>query len=227
MVVVPERGRRNPGGRRLNARSRAHRPVRVVAALALSLLAGCQMPQANDGSASEMSSGSPNPSQPYAGLQQRPIAALSTEQVEDLLAGRGAGYALAAELNHYPGPTHVLELADQLWLAPEQRQRVEQTRVRMQEEAKRLGERLVDLEHQLDTAFGDRAIDERRLSELTSAAAEVEGRLRAVHLRAHLETRALLGAEQVARYDELRGYASGAPEPGRHQPGNGHGTHAP
>ena len=35
----------------------------------------------------------------------------------DLRAGRGMGLALAAELNGYPGPAHVLELADKLDLA--------------------------------------------------------------------------------------------------------------
>jgi hypothetical protein len=41
---------------------------------------------------------------PYAGMQTRPIKALSAEQVADLKAGRGMGLAMAAELNGYPGP---------------------------------------------------------------------------------------------------------------------------
>lgn len=41
---------------------------------------------------------------PYAGFQQRPVKALSEQQVADLRAGRGMGYVLAAELNGYPGP---------------------------------------------------------------------------------------------------------------------------
>jgi len=39
-------------------------------------------------------------------------AALSVEQIEQYRAGAGMGYAKAAELNRYPGPMHVLELAD-------------------------------------------------------------------------------------------------------------------
>jgi hypothetical protein len=61
-----------------------------------------------------------DPAQPYAGLEQRPIKALAPERVADLLAGRGASYALAAELNSYPGPRHVLDLAAGLALTPEQ-----------------------------------------------------------------------------------------------------------
>jgi hypothetical protein len=37
--------------------------------------------------------------QPYAGMQTRPIKALSDQQIADLRAGRGMGLALAAELN--------------------------------------------------------------------------------------------------------------------------------
>jgi hypothetical protein len=49
------------------------------------------------------------PASPYAGYQQRPVKAPSEQQVADLRAGRGIGLALAAELNGYPGPVHVLE----------------------------------------------------------------------------------------------------------------------
>ena len=58
---------------------------------------------------------------PYAGMQTRSIKALSDQQIADLRAGRGMGLALAAELNGYPGPSHVLELADKLDLSPDQR----------------------------------------------------------------------------------------------------------
>ena len=59
--------------------------------------------------------------QPYAGQQTRAIKALSDAEVDDLLAGRGAGLARAAELNGYPGPMHVLEHAQALKLTPQQR----------------------------------------------------------------------------------------------------------
>ena len=62
---------------------------------------------------------------PYAGMQTRPIKALSTQQVDDLRAGRGMGLALAAELNGYPGPSHVLELSEKLALSPAQKERIQ------------------------------------------------------------------------------------------------------
>ena len=40
---------------------------------------------------------------PYAGLEQRPVKALSEQQIADLRTGRGMSLALAAELNGYTG----------------------------------------------------------------------------------------------------------------------------
>lgn len=37
---------------------------------------------------------------PYAGQQTREVKALSTQEVDDYLNGRGMGFAKAAELNH-------------------------------------------------------------------------------------------------------------------------------
>jgi hypothetical protein len=60
--------------------------------------------------------------QPYAGLERRAVKALGDDEIADLRAGRGMGLALAAELNGYPGPRHVLEHADALALTSEQRE---------------------------------------------------------------------------------------------------------
>ncbi|MGH7485986.1 MAG: hypothetical protein ACREMY_10365, partial [bacterium] len=46
---------------------------------------------------------------PYAGQQSREIKALSQEEAAGLLAGKGMGFAKAAELNGFAGPAHVLE----------------------------------------------------------------------------------------------------------------------
>ena len=53
---------------------------------------------------------------PYAGLEDRPIKALSDEERNAYLNGAGMSLALAAELNGLPGPKHVLELAEELSL---------------------------------------------------------------------------------------------------------------
>lgn len=147
--------------------------------------------------------------QPYAGFEARPIKALAPERVADLLAGRGAGYALAAELNHFPGPTHALEFGSELQLRPNQEQRVREVFAAMQGDAQRYGRELVDLEAELDRAFTGGTITMAELARLTGEIAAVEGRLRRTHLAAHLELKTILTAEQTARYDELRGYTTG------------------
>src|ERR671936_1965369 len=88
--------------------------------------------------------------QPYAGLEGRPIKALSEQQIADLRAGRGMGLALAAELNGYPGPMHVLEMADRLGLSDQQRAKIRELFAAMKSEAVPLGETLIAQETDLD-----------------------------------------------------------------------------
>src|SRR5437764_12208940 len=95
---------------------------------------------------------------PYAGMQTRPIKALSEQQVADLGAGRGMGLALAAELNGYPGPSHVLELADRLELSADQRIRIKQLFDSMKAEALPLGSKLIEQEADLDRQFASRTV---------------------------------------------------------------------
>ena len=143
---------------------------------------------------------------PYAGLQDRPVKALSEQQLADLRAGRGMELALAAELNGYPGPLHVLEFAEQLNLSSEQRRRVAEQHASMKAEAVSVGERLIAQETALDGHFKDRTITPENLATLTALIGETQGLLRAVHLKYHLAMAELLTAEQSRRYAELRGY---------------------
>jgi hypothetical protein len=99
----------------------------------------------------------------YAGLEQREIKALSEQQMADLRADRGLGLALAAELNGYPGPLHVLELADRLQLTPEQKHRVQQLFELMKGEAIVAGENLIASERELDQLFATHTMTAARL----------------------------------------------------------------
>src|SRR5262245_26723374 len=90
------------------------------------------------------------PSTPYAGQEQREIKALSAEEIQGYLSGSGMGLAKAAELNHYPGPKHVLDLAEPLQLSIEQRQKTQTIFAAMRTEAVRLGTQLIARERQLD-----------------------------------------------------------------------------
>jgi hypothetical protein len=143
---------------------------------------------------------------PYAGMQTRAVKALSDQQLADLRAGRGMGLALAAELNGYPGPLHVIELADKIGLSTDQRQRVQQLYAAMKVEAISVGEELILAETALDEAFKDRNITPECLADLSAAIGKAQGELRAVHLKYHLITAEFLTAQQSHLYAELCGY---------------------
>jgi Spy/CpxP family protein refolding chaperone len=145
----------------------------------------------------------------YAGLETREIKSLSADELKGLKEGKGLGYALSAELNGYPGPRHVLELAEKLGLTPEQKARTELLFAEMQRESSALGEKLIEAERMIDRGFRHRLLDSANLDSLTRNAAEIDGRLRATHLKYHLGMMDLLKPEQVASYIQLRGYAGG------------------
>ena len=146
----------------------------------------------------------------YAGQEARPLKALSEEELAQLRQGAGMGLAKVAELNHYPGPKHVLELERELALSEEQARSVRDAHALMHSEAVALGERILAGEQELEARFAEGSIDAAQLGRLTTEIGQLQGRLRATHLSAHLATRALLTPEQVKRYDHLRGYAQGS-----------------
>jgi hypothetical protein len=148
---------------------------------------------------------------PYTGEQSRSIKSLSKEDVADYIDGKGMGFAKAAELNGYPGPAHVLELAEKLALTPGQKARTEKVFERMQMRARELGARLVEEERRLDELFASKAISHQSLATSVSAIAAIRSELRATHLQAHLEQTEILSAAQTAEYSQLRGYADADP----------------
>lgn len=157
---------------------------------------------------------------PYAGMQARPIKALSEQQIDDLKAGRGMGLALAAELNGYPGPIHVIELADRLELSAGQRTRTQELYAAMRAEAVGLGETLIAQEADLDRQFAGKTVTPDSLAASVRAIGSTQAALRAAHLKYHLSTLEVLTPAQVKRYADLRGYAGGQqhqhPHSGRH-----------
>ncbi len=147
------------------------------------------------------------PHAPYAGLEAREIKALSPEQIADLKAGRGMGLALAAELNGYPGPRHVLELARDLSLTADQERRTRDLFEAMQQETSALGERLIEAERALDRLFAEKRATPQSVAAAALSAGGIEGELRAAHLRYHLAMIEVLTPQQIRTYSHLRGYA--------------------
>ena len=145
---------------------------------------------------------------PYTGEEARTVKALSAKDVQEYLAGKGMGLAKAAELNHYPGPRHALDLADGLGLSSEQQRRIQTIHDQMQTRAMALGKTIVQKERELDVLFASQTIDRERLHALMREIANHQGELRFVHLDAHLALRPVLTAGQIGLYDELRGYTT-------------------
>jgi Spy/CpxP family protein refolding chaperone len=145
---------------------------------------------------------------PYAGQETRDIKALSPEEIADLKAGRGMGLALAAELNGYPGPRHVLDLARELALSAEQHDRTNALFEAMRQETAAIGARLIEAERALDRLFADKRATPHSVAAAAQAAGAAQGELRAAHLRYHLAMMDVLSPEQVAAYNHLRGYAA-------------------
>jgi hypothetical protein len=154
---------------------------------------------------------------PYAGEQQRSIKALSDRDIEDLRAARGMGLAKAAELNSYPGPTHVLELASHLQLTEAQRTATQALFEAMRAKAVPLGAQIIAAERELDSAFAKARITPDALRTRLQAIGKLQAELRAVHLETHIAQRALLSPDQIARYDMLRGYGAAGSHTPQHQ----------
>ena len=135
--------------------------------------------------------------------------ALSAEEEKQHLSGAGMGYAKAAELNHFPGPMHALELADGLGLSPEQREKTQALMAAHKAEARAIGAKLVEAERGLEGLFRSGNVEPAALRKAVERAGALQAEYRLSHLETHRRMRALLTEEQVKRYDHLRGY--GAP----------------
>jgi Spy/CpxP family protein refolding chaperone len=144
-------------------------------------------------------------------MQTRTIKALSTQQFDDLRAGRGMGLALAAELNGYPGPAHVLELSDKLALLHAQKEQVQKLFESMKAETTPIGTRLIEQEGALDRQFASRSITPDALKVATANIGATQAELRNAHLKYHLEAAQILSPDQMKQYADLRGYTSKAP----------------
>lgn len=156
---------------------------------------------------------------PYVAQLESPVRGLSVEEVDDLLAGHGMGYARTAELNSYPGPLHLLDLQQGLHLSSAQVDAITAIFAEMQIQAQQVGQQIVTQEQLLSTAFASGEVTEASLEEQVMTLAGLYGQLRTVHLRAHLQVTPLLTEEQINTYNRLRGYDSNA------RPAHGHEMH--
>ena len=188
----------------------------VVAAMFLQANIDAQTttPEAHAGGHSGHSGDSPEattpatPNSPYAaGFDPAAtIRSLIPDEIGQIERGEGAGFALPAEVNGVPGPRHVLDLAAELGLTPEQIEGVEALVDDMLDVVIPAGQRYLDAVEALESDFRARTLTEADLPGRVAEVARLEGELAAAHLVAHLQTAALLTPEQIAEYNRLRGY---------------------
>jgi Spy/CpxP family protein refolding chaperone len=150
-----------------------------------------------------------NSQSPYAGQQNRDLKAFPPQVIKQLKRGSGMpfyGMAKPAELNSFPGPKHILESWDTLQLTPEQVDQVQAVYDTMQKQAVEVGQQLLRNEQKLDSAFANERIQLAKLKKFTAKSGTLYGKLRRVHLNAHLKARSILEEQQIERYDQWRGY---------------------
>ncbi len=144
----------------------------------------------------------------YAGQERRDIKSMSADEIDGFLTGKGQGLAKPAELNGYPGPSHVLALSRELALSDEQRQRTEMLFAAMQAEASERGRAFVMAERDLDRLFATGTVNRSMLEAALQRSAALLAAVRQAHLDAHVKQIAILDATQRAKYAAMRGYSA-------------------
>ena len=76
----------------------------------------------------------------------------------------------------------------------------------MKTEAEQLGMVIIEKERELDSIFKANNPDEILVKKKIMEISDLMGKLRFVHLSAHIKQKALLTREQIDAYNKLRGY---------------------
>ena len=160
-------------------------------------------------------------SSPYRDLLDSEIRGLADQTIEEYLTGKGMGLALPAELNGYPGPRHLLDLADDLELTSEQTAQIQALFDEMQPQAIALGKEILTAEATLEEDFRQQTIDNNSLESQLQTIATLQAQLRFVHLNTHLATVEILSPHQITLYNSLRGYSDMPMDHNQHQHSNG------
>ena len=143
---------------------------------------------------------------PYAHTQSAEVATLTPDEVRELRNGEGMGLARPAELNSFPGPRHLLDLKADLDLTREQIARIEAIHAEMKTGAIAKGEAILQAELHLANLFATGRPTAAETTRMTEHLGIMRGQLQAIHLLAHIKSTRELTAEQIERYDRLRGY---------------------
>lgn len=146
----------------------------------------------------------------YSGEEIREIKSLSDIDIKSLKEGTGdafGGLAILAELNGYPGPRHILDLANELQLTDRQKDNITTIYNNMKTDAIDIGQEIIDIESIVNEKFENGTITDEDLKQLMLSSAQHYGNLRYLHLSTHLNMMDILSQEQINLYNNLRGYS--------------------
>jgi Spy/CpxP family protein refolding chaperone len=130
-----------------------------------------------------------------------------------LESGMGAGMASYADPNDYPGPKHILDLADTLNLTEDQIKLIEAISDGMIANSQALGMKIIEREERLEELFRSGTAGEKETRAIAVDIGTLRGDLRSVHLAAHIQAREVLSSGQRTLYTVLR-YGPAPPLPG-------------
>ncbi len=164
---------------------------------------------------------------PDSAEQVDDVKSLTERDLRQLRSGRGMGAGRVAELNGYPGPLHVLELAAELELTEEQVEQTQLAFAEMSTAAIATGAEIIEAERRLDEVFAAHDAEPESVQTALTQIGVMRARLRYVHVEAHMRMRDVLSEEQIEKYGllraESRGQGQGHGQGQRH--GQGHGQH--
>jgi hypothetical protein len=95
-------------------------------------------------------------------------------------------------------------LQDSLRLSAEQKRAIELIVDHMKAEAVTTGNLIVQKEQELEALFRSRRATEKEVRTRSRDIGTLRGELRAIHLRAHIKTQAILTADQIKKYNAIR-----------------------
>ncbi len=78
----------------------------------------------------------------------------------------------------------------------------------MNKQAVSLGQLIVEKENALDSLFANEKVNAENLIKLVAEIYKYKGKLRIVHLNAHIVQKSILISDQIRQYDLIRGYSS-------------------
>ncbi len=133
------------------------------------------------------------------------LGGVSAQEKEALLKGAGLGAGMIAMMNGYPGPKHVLEMGDELELTAAQRESIGTIYGKVKAESVKYGTELVEKDEELAALFTSGSVSTDKVEKLSRDIGELQGRVRAAHLNAHVETFEALTPAQRETLSSMQG----------------------